>query len=105
MLTPGIRSVRSGKKVINYVEDEEVRKYIEITFIQMFQDLENPDIDKRGERYRYLDVKICDHDDYSMNEQTQKLYEFNQRRRRLYYCPDMSKGLRKVGLTDNRKSS
>ena len=32
MLTPGIRSVRDGKKVIDY-DDKEVRKYIELTFV------------------------------------------------------------------------
>jgi len=35
MLTPGIRSVRDGKKVINY-DEAEVKKHIELTFVQMF---------------------------------------------------------------------
>jgi len=79
MLTPGIRSVRDGKKVIDY-EDREVRKYIELTFVQMFQDTENANIYKRGKRYRYMKVKKCDYIDYQMNEQTKQLYEFNDRR-------------------------
>ena len=32
MLTPGIRSVRDGKAVIDY-DDPKVRSYIELTFV------------------------------------------------------------------------
>ena len=67
MLTPGIRDVKDGKKVIDY-QDPDVRRHIELTFVQMFQDLENPNIDKRKQRYRYMKVKKCDYTDYTLNE-------------------------------------
>ena len=105
MLTPGIRSVRGGKKIIDYVDDKEVRKYIELTFVQMFQDVDHPNINKRGMRYRYMRVKKCDYTDYQMNEQTKKLYEFNDRRQRLYYCPDISDGLRRVDEKEGERKS
>ena len=53
-------------------------------------------MEKRGERYRYLPVKICDFSDYADNDETKALYEFNQRRQRLYYCPDLTKPLTKA---------
>ena len=87
MLTPGIRDVKNGKKIIDY-DLPETRKYIELTYVQMFQDLENPNIAKRDPRYRYMRVKKCDFTDYQLNQETKALYEFNERRNRLYYCPD-----------------
>ena len=77
MVTPGLRLFN---ETLNYMEDENVRRHIELTYIQMFQNLEHPDIAKRNARYRYLDVKICDFEDYSLNDQMKKLYEFNQKR-------------------------
>ena len=79
MLTPGIRDVKGGNKNIDY-DLPEVRKYIELTYVQMFQDLEHPNIAKRDPRYRYMRVKKCDFTDYQQNAQTKKLYEFNERR-------------------------
>ena len=41
-------------------------------------------------------TKKCDFTDYQLNDQTRALYEFNERRQRLYYCPDLQKGLRRI---------
>jgi len=50
-------------------------------------------------------VKKCDFTDYQLNDQTKKLYEFNERRGRIYYCPDLEGGLRRVDATDGVRKS
>ena len=35
MLTPGLRDVKDGKKVLDY-DDIDVRRHIELTYVQMF---------------------------------------------------------------------
>ena len=40
-----------------------------------------------------------------MNEETKLLYEFNERRNKLYYCPDLSDGLRRIDAREGGRVS
>ena len=82
ILSPVIQKVRHGIEELVY--DEEAQRYIEIRFVQR-----NIDHHDHIDEELPFKAKQCTDQDFSRTEATRAIFEHNQLKGLIMYCPDL----------------